>query len=185
MQAAIIANTLNGLTSVLATIFGIWLMTKIPRRRILTIGFCGTTASLMMIAMTSKFMSDLVIFPYLVLLFTITFLAFMQGCIGPLLWLTLSEIVPLRYRGFGMGICILFDWITNFVIGLAFPSLLAYLGLESTFLIFGAIGLISITFTRLCMPETMGKTLEEIEREFRQYDTKVLHAPGKHCETNA
>lgn len=185
MQAAIIANTLNGLTSVLATIFGIWLMTKIPRRRILTIGFCGTTASLMMIAMTSKFMSDLVIFPYLVLLFTITFLAFMQGCIGPLLWLTLSEIVPLRYRGFGMGICILFDWITNFVIGLAFPSLLAYLGLESTFLIFGAIGLISITFTRLCMPETMGKTLEEIEREFHQYDTKVLHAPGKHCETNA
>ena len=62
--------------------------------------------------------------------------------------------------------------------------MLAYLGLESTFLIFGVIGLISITFTRLFMPETMGKTLEEIEREFRQYDTSVLHAPGKHCEDN-
>jgi len=74
---------------------------------------------------------------------------------------------------------VLFVWVTNFVIGLVFPSLLAGFGLETTFMIFAAIGLVSITFTRLFVPETMGKTLEEIEHEFRHYDPKVLHAPGK------
>lgn len=184
MQAAIIANTLNGLTSVVATCVGIYLMTRIPRRSILTTGFCGTTFALTMIAVTSRTLSELSFFPYIVLALTVTFLAFMQGCIGPILWLSISEIIPLRLRGVGMGICVLFVWVTNFVIGLLFPSLLANLGLESTFLIFGLIGLVSILFTRLFVPETMGKTLEEIEEEFRNYDPKVLHAPGKHSSVS-
>lgn len=180
MQAAIIANTLNGLTGVIATIFGIHLMTKMPRRRILTTGFCGTTASLCAIAIASKLLSGMPGFPFVVLLLIITFLAFMQGCIGPILWLTISEIVPLHFRGIGMGCCIIFLWIINFVIGLVFPTLLASFGLEATFMIFGGIGLISICFTRLCVPETMGKTLEEIEYQFRHYNAKELHSIGKH-----
>lgn len=178
MQAAIIANTLNGLASVVGTSTGIYLMTKIRRRTMLSVGFCGTTGALLMIALCAKFISDLAIFPYIVLALTVIFLLFMQGWIGPILWLSISEIIPLRLRGMGMGFCVLFVWITNFVVGLAFPSLLASFGLETTFMIFAAIGIISVTFTRLFVPETMGKTLEEIEAQFRNYDPKVLHAPG-------
>lgn len=81
-----------------------------------------------------------------------------------------------------MGLCVLFVWVTNFVIGLLFPSLLAGFGFEITFFIFGVIGIVSIVFTRLFVPETMGKPLEEIEDEFRHYDPKVLHARGKHFQ---
>lgn len=181
-QAAIIANTLNGLASVIGTSTGIYLMTKICRRTMLTVGFCGTTISLTLIAVMSNLISREPIFPYVVLALTVSFLLFMQGCIGPILWLSISEIIPLRFRGVGMGICVLFVWVTNFVIGLLFPSLLAGFGLETTFLIFGVIGLASIVFTRFFVPETMGKTLEEIEDEFRHYDPKVLHARGKHFQ---
>jgi major inositol transporter-like SP family MFS transporter len=177
-QASIIANTLNGLASVIGTSTGIYLMTKMPRRTMLTVGFCGTTVSLLLIAVMSSLIAGLPIFPYIVLCLTVTFLLFMQGCIGPILWLCISEIIPLHFRGIGMGVCVLFVWVTNFVIGLLFPSLLANFGLETTFIIFAAIGLISITFTRLFVPETMGKTLEEIEAGFRHYNRKAMHAVG-------
>lgn len=42
----------------------------------------------------------------------------MQACIGPLLWLLISEIIPLRFRGLGMGLCVLFVWVVNFIMGL-------------------------------------------------------------------
>ena len=108
----------------------------------------------------------------------ISFLFSMQTFLGPILWLSISEIIPLRFRGFGMGCCVIFLWITNFVIGLVFPSLLANLGLQMTFIIFAAIGFISITFTRLCVPETMGKTLEQIEHQFRNYNREEIQSVG-------
>lgn len=177
-QAAIIANTLNGLASVIGVSTGIYLMKKMPRRRMLTVGFCGTTLSLLLIAVFASLLTGTPIFPYVVLCLTVCFLLSMQGFIGPILWLSLSEIIPLRFRGFGMGICILFVWITNFVIGLFFPTLLTSFGLETTFIIFAAIGLLAITFTRLFVPETMGKTLEVIEQQFRSYNRDEMNAVG-------
>ena len=177
-QAAIIANTLNGFASVVGTLIGIHLMKTMPRRKMLTVGFCGTTASLLLIAVTATLFEGLAFFPYLVLCLTVSFLFSMQTFLGPILWLSISEIIPLRFRGFGMGCCVIFLWITNFVIGLVFPSLLANLGLQMTFIIFAAIGFISITFTRLCVPETMGKTLEQIEHQFRNYNREEIQSVG-------
>lgn len=177
-QASIIANALNGLASVVGTSTGIYLMTKMRRRTMLTVGFCGTTFSLLMIAILAMTMSGSPAFPYLVLGCTVLFLLHMQGAIGPILWLSISEIIPLRFRGFGMGCCVIFLWITNFVIGLVFPSLLANLGLQMTFIIFAGIGFVAITFTRLFVPETMGKTLEEIERQFCNYNRAEIQSVG-------
>ena len=177
-QASIIANTLNGLASVIGTSTGIYLMKTMPRRRMLTTGFCGTTFSLLMIAILATVMAGNPIFPYLVLCCTVLFLLSMQGMIGPILWLSISEIIPLRFRGYGMGLCVLFVWVTNFVIGLFFPTLLASFGLQTTFIIFAVIGLISITFTRLFVPETMGKTLEQIEHQFRNYNREEIQSVG-------
>ena len=177
-QASIIANTLNGVASVIGTSTGIYLMKSMPRRKMFTIGFCGTTFSLTMIAILASTIPDNPIFPYLVLACTVLFLLHMQGAVGPILWLSISEIIPLRFRGYGMGIAILFVWITNFVIGLLFPTLLASFGLQTTFVIFGAIGILSITFTRLFLPETFGKTLEEIEQQFKNYNRAEIQSVG-------
>ena len=77
-----------------------------------------------------------------------------------------------------MGLAILFVWVTNFVIGLFFPTLLDSFGLQTTFIIFAAIGFVSITFTRLFVPETMGKTLEQIEHQFRNYNREEIQSVG-------
>ena len=178
MQAALIANTLNGLTSVIAVCVGISLMTKIRRRTMLLTGLSGTTTALFLITVSSTLLENSPYLPFIILSLTVMFLAFMQSCIGPILWLLLSEIIPLRVRGLGMGICVLFHWITNFVVGLTFPVLLSALGLQSTFLIFVIIGFVSLTFVKLFVPETKGKTLKQIEHGFRHYNRKEMQSVG-------
>ena len=78
-----------------------------------------------------------------------------------------------------MGVCVLFVWMTNFVIGLVFPVLLTSLGLDYTFMIFMIIGIFAIIFTKLFVPETQGKSLEEIEQGFIHYDRKAMQSAGK------
>ena len=179
MEAALIANTLNGLASVIGTSVGIWLLTKIRRRTMLLTGFCGTTTALLLISVSSLIIGGESYFPFVVLALMVLFLLSMQGCIGPILWLSLSEIIPLRFRGFGMGVCVLFVWLTNFVIGLVFPVLLTSFGLSGTFCIFVVIGLLALVFTKMFVPETKGKTLEHIEAGFRNYNRKEMNSVGK------
>lgn len=178
MQAALIANTLNGLASVIGTSTGIWLLTKIRRRTMLLTGFTGTTTALLLISVSSLFIGGTDIFPYVVLTLMVIFLLSMQGCIGPILWLSLSEIIPLRFRGLGMGLCVLFVWLVNFVVGLVFPVLLSSFGLSFTFCIFVIIGVLALIFTKLFVPETKGKTLEQIEAGFRNYNRQEMNSVG-------
>ena len=68
-----------------------------------------------------------------------------------------------------MGIAEFFSWIANFVIGLLFPTMLSSFGLSGAFLAFVVLGLAGIIFVYKFVPETRGKSLEEIEASFREY----------------
>ncbi|MBT2657360.1 sugar porter family MFS transporter [Bacillus sp. ISL-18] len=176
-KAALIGNVANGVISVLATFVGIWLLGKVGRRSMMLWGLTGTTTVLLLIGVFSSLLKGNTSLPYVILSLTVTFLAIMQGAIGPVLWVSLSEIFPLRLRGLGMGISVFFLWITNFVIGFFFPILIDKVGLSGTFFAFAAVGLVSITFIWKMMPETKGRSLEEIESYFRTYDE--VHADEK------
>lgn len=170
-EAAIVGNIANGVISVLATFVGIWLLDKVGRRPMLLTGQIGTTTVLLLIGIFSIVLKGTAALPFIVLALTVTFLAFQQGAISPVTWLMLSEIFPLRLRGLGMGITALCLWLTNFLIGLTFPILLDKIGLSTTFFIFVALGLIAITFVAKCLPETKGRSLEQLEHNFRsQWD---------------
>ncbi|MGF9947249.1 sugar porter family MFS transporter [Priestia megaterium] len=171
-SAALIGNIANGVISVLATIVGIWLLGKVGRRPMMLTGLAGTTLTLLLIGILSFVVGSSTILPYVMLALTVTFLAFMQGAIGPVLWVSLSEIFPLRLRGFGMGISVFFLWITNFIIGLLFPIMLDKMGLSVTFFVFAVVGCVSIFLMAKFLPETKGRTLEEIETSFRTYYDK-------------
>lgn len=166
-QIALIANIANGLTSVLATFAGIYLLGKIGRRTMFLAGICGTMFALAVIASSATFLAGSPFLPFIVLSMTIFFLAFMQGCIGPVLWLIIAEIFPLQLRGLGMGICIFFLWIVDFCVGSAFPVLLSTVGLGGAFLFFVFALCIAFIFVKTQVPETKGKSLEEIEKYFR------------------
>ncbi|MBM7646568.1 major inositol transporter-like SP family MFS transporter [Scopulibacillus daqui] len=177
-NAALIGNIANGIISVLAVIVGIWLLGKVNRRPMLITGLAGTTTSLLLIGIFSITLKDSAALPFIVLSLTVIFLAFMQGAVGPVTWLTLSEIFPLRLRGIGMGFCVFCLWTMNFLVGFLFPILLAHIGLSATFFIFVILGIAGILFVSKFMPETRGITLEELEQQFRAYDVSDIQEPA-------
>lgn len=173
-DAALIGNIANGVISVLATFVGIWLLGKIGRRPMLIIGLVGTTISLTSIGIFSILLEGSAALPFTVLAMTVTFLAFQQGAISPVTWLMLSEIFPLKLRGLGMGVTVFCLWITNFLVGFSFPILLNAVGLSSTFFIFAVLGIGAITFVNKFLPETKGKSLEQLEAYFRDHQQVEL-----------
>ncbi|QWB21316.1 MULTISPECIES: sugar porter family MFS transporter [Streptomyces] len=166
-DSALTANIANGVISVLATFVGIWLLGRVDRRPMLMTGQLGTTVALLLIGVFSLVLPSGDPRAFAVLAMTVTFLAFQQGAISPVTWLMLSEIFPMRMRGFGMGVAAVVLWLTNFVIGLVFPSLVSGIGISSTFFLFVVAGLLSLTFVKLYVPETRGRTLETLEAELR------------------
>ncbi|MEV3909816.1 sugar porter family MFS transporter [Streptomyces canus] len=166
-DSALTANIANGVISVLATFVGIWLLGRVSRRPMLMTGQAGTTTALLLIGVFSLVLPPGDGRAYAVLAMTVTFLAFQQGAISPVTWLMLSEIFPMRMRGFGMGVAAVVLWLTNFVIGLVFPSLVSGIGISNTFFLFVVAGVFSIVFVKRCVPETKGRTLETLEAELR------------------
>ncbi|GGS90354.1 sugar porter family MFS transporter [Streptomyces violaceus] len=166
-DSALTANIANGVISVLATFVGIWLLGRVNRRPMLMTGQLGTTVALLLIGVFSLVLPSGDPRAFAVLAMTVTFLAFQQGAISPVTWLMLSEIFPMRMRGFGMGVAAVVLWLTNFVIGLVFPSLVSGIGISNTFFLFVVAGLLSLTFVKLYVPETKGRTLETLEAELR------------------
>ncbi|VBB08221.1 sugar/inositol transporter [Lucifera butyrica] len=171
VQAALIANTANGVISVTATLVGMCLLGRLGRRKIFLIGLTMTTITQCFIGIFSMTLSDQPYFPYLILSMTVTFMAFQQGCSAPITWLMMSEIFPLRLRGVGMGTVVFFSWIANFTVGLCFPVLLTSIGLSQTFFTFAFGGLMAIFFVAKWLPETKGRTLEQLEHCFQNYKT--------------
>ncbi|WP_432806523.1 sugar porter family MFS transporter [Niallia circulans] len=173
-EAALIGNIANGVISVLATFVGIWLLGKVGRRPMLLTGQIGTTLSLLLIGIFSLVLEGQPSLPYVVLSLTVTFLAFQQGAISPVTWLMLSEIFPQRVRGLGMGVTVFCLWITNFLIGFSFPILMANIGLSTTFFVFVVLGVVAIAFVKKYLPETRGRSLEELEEYFRNQDKEMM-----------
>lgn len=166
-DSALTANIANGVISVLATFAGIWLLGRVDRRPMLMTGQLGTTTALLLIGVFSLVLPEGTARAFAVLAMTVTFLAFQQGAISPVTWLMLSEIFPTRMRGFGMGIAAVVLWLTNFAIGLVFPSLVSAMGISTTFFLFVAAGVLSLAFVKRYVPETRGRTLEALEAELR------------------
>jgi SP family sugar porter-like MFS transporter len=85
--------------------------------------------------------------------------------LGPVTWVLLSEIFPNRVRGVAMATCTFALWVGCCTLTFSFPSLNASLGSSGTFWIYSAICLLSACFFLFRLPETKGKSLEELERE--------------------
>jgi major inositol transporter-like SP family MFS transporter len=98
-------------------------------------GLCGTSWSLLAIAVSSMAQTTNTLRRFVVLRFMVTFLASMQGCLGTVTWLALSEMFRTHVRGVAMGICVFVLWMVNFLIGFFFPQMVARIGVSATFLI--------------------------------------------------
>ncbi|MGC3023279.1 sugar porter family MFS transporter [Brevibacterium sp. FAM 24630] len=166
-DAAIIANTLNGLFSVIGVTVGILLINKLPRRFMLLGGFTLTSTFHLLIGLSAVFLPDGMGKAYTILVFVVLFVFSMQGTLGPLVWLMLAEIFPLKIRSFAMGICVFALWLANAAVAQFFPSVVSGLGISNTFFLFAGLGVLALIFIYFMVPETRNKTLEDLEAEFR------------------
>lgn len=166
VSASLVATIGVGVTSVVMTVVGIILLGFVGRKKMLIIGFSGVVAAQAILAIVFTLpQSDAV--SYLILAAMMLFVAFVQCFIGTCVWLLLSEIFPLAIRGFAMGIAVFVLWTVNAAISFAFPIVNEALGSTGTFTLFVIVNLASLFFVAKVVPETKGRSLEDIETDFR------------------
>ncbi|XP_039717365.1 solute carrier family 2, facilitated glucose transporter member 8 isoform X2 [Pteropus medius] len=85
---------------------------------------------------------------------------------GPIPWLLMSEIFPLHVKGVATGVCVLTNWLMAFLVTKEFSSLMEVLRPYGAFWLASAFCILSVLFTLCCVPETKGKTLEQITAHF-------------------
>ncbi len=168
-SASLIATIAVGVISVAMTIVGIVLLGFMSRRPLLITGFSGVAVSQLILALCFL-LPESTTRSYIVLAAMVLFVAFVQCFIGVGVWLLLSEIFPMTIRGFAMGIAVFVLWTTNTIISFVFPLLREAFGPTWTFGLFVLINIASVVFVTRFVPETRGRTLEELEDDFREHD---------------
>ena len=161
MAESLDSQVIIGIMNVVATIFALWKIDHFGRKPLLITGVIGMMISLLCIAGVFFAGSDGSPLLVVCILVYVTFFAFSFGCVT---WTLLSEIYPTHIRGRAMSIATLSLWCGTFVVGQAFPWLLENLGGAGVFVLFAIMCLPAIIIAWKFLPETKGKTLEEIER---------------------
>ena len=161
---AILATVGVGLVNVLMTVVSIKLLDKIGRKPLLYGGLTGMIFSLSILGigfMANESAGSTL--KWLTLASMIIYIASFAISLGPICWLIISEIYPLRIRGLAMSIATVANWGCNFIVGISFPMLINSIGASYTFWIYALVGLLGLYFCYYYVPETKGHTLEEIE----------------------
>lgn len=151
-----------GVVNVLMTLVGMALIDRIGRRKLLYLGFIGTTLSLGLIAVGAATGSKSL--DILAVIGLVGYIASFAASIGPLPWVMMSEVFPSRVRGLAMSVTSLSNWAFNFLVVFSFPLLVSTFGLGAVFGLYALICAAGLVFTWRYVPETNGVTLEAIEQ---------------------
>ncbi|MEY3195397.1 MAG: hypothetical protein RIQ78_1494, partial [Bacteroidota bacterium] len=159
-DAAFQQTVIIGIINVLFTFVAIQWVDKQGRKSLLLLGGAGMGLSLIMVGLAFHFGWT----GYGLLGFILLYIASFAASYGPVTWVVISEIFPIKMRGVAMSVATLALWIAVYVVTQMFPILLEKVGPAVTFWIFGAMSLLSFLFVWSQVPETKEKTLEEIEQ---------------------
>jgi SP family arabinose:H+ symporter-like MFS transporter len=160
-MSAIGQSAIIGVCNMLFTIVAIVLADKVGRRPLLLIATGGMGLSLLLLGAAFKFP----LLPASALLFIILlYIAFFASAMGPLVWVVMAEIFPIKVRGSAMGLATLILWFADFLVTLTFPVISDRFHPSTAFWLYAAMGVLDLAFIAVFLPETKGRTLEEIER---------------------
>ena len=157
---ALLQTSFVGIINFIFTFVAILFIDKVGRRLLYLIGSMGMVITLLMLAISFYLRMEGIF----TLICILAFIAFFASCIGPVFWTLVSEIFPNRIRGKALAFASFTQWIFNFFVVLLFPHFLASVGGAKTFLFLAFMSLLQWLFTYLYVPETKGKSLEEIEQ---------------------
>jgi SP family arabinose:H+ symporter-like MFS transporter len=165
VSSALMQTVIIGVVNTLFTFIAIKYIDILGRRTLLLWGVSGMILCLFGIGLLYKF--DLTSGPYLLILI-LGFVGCFAMSLGPIPWVLISEIFPTKIRGIAMSLAIMILWVGVVLISQFTPVLLE-MGEMMTFWIFMGNAIILLIFTYKIIPETKGKTLEEIEQSWKKY----------------
>ena len=168
VDAALLQTIVVGAVNLAFTIIAIWTVDKIGRKPLMIVGSAGMGLSLTALGVAALFgRADV-----WVLTFVLAYIACFALSVGPVTWVILSEIFPTKIRGRAMAIATLCLWVANFVVSQTFPImdknewLIEKFNHGFPFFIYAAFCAVLAVFMIAVVPETKGKTLEEIEKHW-------------------
>jgi sugar porter (SP) family MFS transporter len=165
--SAILAGAGLGIVIWFVHVLAIFLMDRIGRRPLLLIGVAGQIFGLVTLGAAFQFHQLSSFIGYIAIgSLTIYAASFAIG-LGPVFWLMISEIYPLKVRGVAMSVATVANWGMNLVVAVTFLTLVKVLGRPETFWLYGVIAIVAWVFFYRLVPETKGKTLEQIEDSWR------------------
>jgi len=166
-KAALLATTWVGIVNVLMTFVAIYLLDKVGRKPLLLFGLGGMVVSLIVLGIGFHQTVSVGFMAVIALICLFAYIGSFAYSLGPIGWLLNSEIYPLHIRGKGMGVATCANWASNFIVTATFLNLINLLGKAGTFWLYGLIGFLGLLFIWRKVPETKGKSLEEIEESWK------------------
>ena len=151
----------TGITNVIFTFVAIYTVDKWGRRTLMFVGSAGLAFIYFLLG--SGYFWEVSGWPMLLLV--VLAIACYAMSLAPVVWVVLSEIFPVRIRGMAMALSTFFLWVASFLLTYTFPILNEAVGAAGIFWLYGGICLAGFLFIRAKLPETKGKTLEELEKE--------------------
>lgn len=160
------ATVAVGFTKTLTILIAIFLIDNLGRKPLLYVSTIGMTTCLLGLSLSLAVLGQEPIGIRLALFFVCGNVTFFSVGIGPICWVLSSEIFPLRLRAQASGLGAVGSRVSSGLISMSFLSVTHAITVAGTFLVFAVISALSIVFVYKCVPETKGKSLEEIEVMF-------------------
>ena len=159
IENALLQTSLIGIVNFAFTFIAIFLIDRVGRKPLYLFGSLAMAATLLGLAATFYFKLNSIF----ALVSLSLFIAAFASCIGPVFWTMIAEIFPNKVRGRAVAFASFSQWIFNFVVVLLFPHVLSAIGGSITFIGLAFMCVIQYFITKRLLPETKGKSLEEIE----------------------
>ncbi|HTU16151.1 MAG TPA: sugar porter family MFS transporter [Solirubrobacterales bacterium] len=166
-SSAILASLGVGIINVIMTVVALRLLDKKGRRELLMIGVSGMALSLFLLG--CAFLGDTGTVTTIIAIFSLmVFVSSFAISLGPIFWLLNAEIYPLSVRSHAASAGTMTNWFFNFAVSLTFLPLIDFAGQTGAFWFYAAVGLLTLWFCWKFVPETKGRSLEQIETIFKR-----------------
>jgi len=166
-SGAILASVGVGVVNVVLTVVAMQLIDRVGRRPLLLVSLAGMALSLFVLGLAFSLSQLSGSLGWIAVASLMVYVGSFAVGLGPVFWLILSEIYPLSIRGRAMSIGTVANWSANLIVALSFLTLTQVLGKPATFWLYGVVTIGAWLFAFFLVPETKGKTLEEIEAQWR------------------
>jgi sugar porter (SP) family MFS transporter len=163
-SAALLALVVVGVVNVLMTLVAIRYLDRLGRRPLLIWGMVGMTVGLAALALAFAIgiHGSGAVFATIALAFYVGAFAV---SLGPVVWLLIAEIFPLRVRGQAASIATMANWAANLIVAVSYLSIISAIGRTGTFITYAAVTVLSLAYVIKKVPETNGLSLSQIEDE--------------------